>query len=195
MRYDFHVSCFSGEPCLEAFIAKVVECISSPLQPIPRCQVHPNKRNTQNRKVGLGEWHLSRTGLMRSESNTRFLKRGGCSFVMRRSLHNQGSSRDAAVLLYSAFLVASLVDFGTVISVIRVLLASMSAAHRAAPTGTSSELRQRLLEGKIGIPVFVKENRIDANGISSSNVATVPNLHSSQDLCIKRSKWQRRHIG
>lgn len=125
---------------------------------------------------------------MHSESNTRSLKRGGCSFAMRRSLHNQASSREAAVLLYSAFLVASLVDFGTVISVIKVLLASMSAAHRAAPTGTSSALRQRLFEGTIDIPVFVKENRIDANGISSSNVATVPNLYSSQDICMKRQK-------
>ena len=41
-------------------------------------------------------------------------------------------------------------------------------------------MKQGRMEEKIDIPVFVKANRIDANGISSSNVATVPNLHESQ---------------
>jgi hypothetical protein len=49
-------------------------------------------------------------------------------------LHNQGSSREAAIILYCAFSDASLVDLGIAISVIIVLLASMSAAQRAAPT-------------------------------------------------------------
>jgi hypothetical protein len=33
-------------------------------------------------------------------------------------------------------------------------------------------------EEMIDLPVFVKVKKIDANGMSSSNVATVPNLHS-----------------
>lgn len=88
----------------------------------------------------------------------------------------KAQSREAAVLLYSIFLVASLVDFGLVISVMVVLLASMSAAHKAAPTETLSALAQRLSEDKVDVPVFVKVKKMDANGISSNNVATVPNL-------------------
>ncbi len=68
-------------------------------------------------------------------------------------------SREAAHVLYSAFLVASR-DFGTVISVIVVLLLSISAAHNAAPT------------------VLVKVKKMDAKGINSRSVATVPNLCS-----------------
>ena len=58
-----------------------------------------------------------------------------------------------------------------------VLFASISAAQRAAPTvvcqysDNTRKFRHRL-------PVFVKENKIEAKGTSSSNVATVPNLKS-----------------
>jgi len=79
----------------------------------------------------------------------------GLTAVVRSddSCGSRGSSRVAAFMIYSAFLEGLGVD----ISVIVVLFASISAAHRAAPT------------------VLVKEKKMPATGTNSSRVATVPN--------------------
>jgi len=86
--------------------------------------------------------------------NTKWPKR--IDAVLQRTnscSHCHSQFRVTAEAFYSAFL-AALLHFGAV--VISVPFFSRSAAHRAAPT------------------VFVNENRIEAIGTSSSNVATVP---------------------
>lgn len=75
---------------------------------------------------------------------------------------------------YSPFF-ASFRNLGVDISVIIVLLASISAAHRAAPTAIALVM-DKGLRTKRTLPVLVKENKIDANGMSSKRVATRPNL-------------------
>jgi len=90
--------------------------------------------------------------------------------------YTKAQFRGPAALLYSTFLLASLLKLGMFISVIIALFDSISAAHKAAPTRSYQLLAQNIAEENIAIPVFVKENRIEAKGMSSSSVATVPNL-------------------
>lgn len=66
-------------------------------------------------------------------------------------------------------------------AVISVPFSSMSAAHRAAPTFrelavSHLPLLQTRSVFENDLPVLVKAKIIEANGIISSTVATVPNL-------------------
>lgn len=79
-----------------------------------------------------------------------------------------------ARILYSAFF-AALRKLGAVVIV--SLFLSISAAHNAAPTVDNQHYAVRLAHRHYS-PVLVKLNKIEATGISSKRVATVPKLPS-----------------
>lgn len=85
--------------------------------------------------------------------------------------------------IFHSTLPASSRKFGAVLVVISVSFASISAAHKAAPTTTAISDRHLCLddivEKEIYLPVLVKEKKIEATGTNSSKVATVPKLFMS----------------